>query len=122
MSIDGPPRRGLTRNGRRAPRVTIDDQGAVEVPQLTVAVGGDAVAAVPVVVETEAAEPHPEVPLERGARLEERGVRRWYVGAVPAGEPGFVDHPLVHPAPALLPRRSCDQDLEHLVGTAEPLA
>ena len=103
-SRDGPPRLGLhEERAARAEREDRDDR-VVELAQLTVAVRRDAVAAVAVVVERRPAQRHAVPSLERGAAPRaSAGCGARLRAPCEAGEPRVVDHPVVHPAPALLP-------------------
>ncbi len=93
-------------------------------PADPVAVPGDAVPAVPVEAQARStqrlAQVRPVVLVERVARHGQRGIGQGFTLAVEAEQPGHLDHPVVHPAPFLLPRRGVAQPLEQDVGTRHP--
>ena len=96
------------------------DQRVVEVAQLAVAVEGDAVTSVAVVVEPGSAQRPAVAGFELGPDGLEGGMRHRIAAPEPAGEPGVVDHPVVHPAPTLPPFDPVDQGVEQRVGAVQP--
>ena len=102
-SSERPPPLGRTRNGRRAPRVTMAMMRVVELAQLAIGVERDAVGAVAVVVEPERAGHLAVLGPERGADLGEERVRRRGAGGEPARQARVVEHTVVHAATSLPP-------------------
>lgn len=97
-------------------------QRVVEVAKFPVGVEGDAVAAIPVVVEPHGCEEDPIAAGHGRAELHQGGVGQVDTGLVPPGESGLVDHPVVHPAPALAPCHLASELFEEAVAPTQPVA
>jgi hypothetical protein len=108
----------------RAPAAQGEDRDTrvLELAQLSIAVPGDAVVPVAVVVESDTEKGHLVAPFERGLHGRERGVGQRFGRRIPTRQARVVDHALVHPTFPLRPGHGCHERVEQRVGAPQPVA